>query len=355
MTTMLTSYMSLTPVIQVLKGAPKGNDIAAIYPDGFQLSYWDLWFMVVIQHRFQSDPQGLEAYFIDKILNERFRGLYRREQVEDFLAHLCNLRNRLQGKPSIDAFLTSIPEKLVKKETQKGIKNVYDGDGAGLYPLSAAMLSSPRRQLHKDAMRGEWRNLPVDPGSIADKLYIVYQPPGHYFEKKQMSGLWRRLEKAVQKQLASSTPLFHKGAHEYAVYRAAATLYHEEHNNWHDSYGIMNDLLQSWITKMLEFTRETIGAHPKAFLKDLLLFLCWSEYACVEETRFKEYFEKLSTDENEIAKAILREAHLKAKHAFQDYKVERIARVAKTVWPTWSGILSLVALPGSPKPIPTHP
>ena len=185
--------------------------------------------------------------------------------------------------------------------------------------------------------------------SLADDLFIYYQPPKHYFTLDQSFSLSRRLEKIVNKKLKLASPLFHKDAYSYAVYRAAMTLYEEE-NNWDDSCGVMGELFQTWLKKILDITPQSAEIDPKIFLKDLLLFCCWEEYGCVEEQWLKTYFSELSKGENEIGKAILQDAYNKSVQAFEDYEANNIKRIAQVIWPNWIEKPRL-AIAGTPKEI----
>jgi len=60
---------------------------------------------------------------------------------------------RIKKGPTPEEILAALPEKLLKKESQKALKNVYEGEGYS-HPLSEAMENSPRRLLKEDAMRG---------------------------------------------------------------------------------------------------------------------------------------------------------------------------------------------------------
>jgi len=328
------SNLILQPFIPLLKSFPKGNDTAAIYPNGFQLSYWDLWFLITLKQKFNFDFRAIENHFVDKILSKNHWSIHHRDSFKDLHAHLKDLMDRIRKGPTPEEILATLPEKLLKKESQKALKNVYEGGGYS-HPLSEAMESSPRRLLKEDAMRGEWPRLPVDPTPIANDLFIYYQPPKHYFTLQQTFSLNRRLEKTVNRALKSSSPLFHNEAYAYAVYRAAMTLFNEE-NNWDDSCGVMGDLFQDWLDKLLEMTPQTTNANPDVFLKDLLLFCCWEDHGCVEEQKLKIYMSQLSNQENEIAKSILGMTHQRAKEAFEEYQADKIKKLGQIIWPGWN-------------------
>jgi len=336
------------PHIPVLKSYPKGNDPAAAYPDvGLTLTYWDLWCLLTAQERFGGDLSALRDALVDKRRNGRLHS-YQETIIEDLIALLHDLIARLHGAPSVDEILRDFPERLLKKEAQKAIRNILEV--RGYYPPSEPMLRSPRRLLLKEAMRGMWAELPIDPTPIADRLLPLFIPKKDvgYFPKGASFALTRRLEKAVAKELAMAETVLNHRAYRYAVYRAALTLYHEK-NNWDDSYGEMGHLGQEWVTECLTMTADDINVGTDIFLKDLLMFLCWEDYGLSDTEDVIDYIRRLDASDRELAAAILNDVKTRADEGFQKYKTETAGRFLAGIEVKLTPRLELVR---SPTPAP---
>ncbi|MBI1859826.1 MAG: hypothetical protein HYR96_02780 [Deltaproteobacteria bacterium] len=316
------------PEIPVLKSYPKGNDVAAVYPDGIlTLTYWDLWCLLTAKQRFGAELSSLRKALIDKRRNERFFGESQKETVEDLIALLYDLQERVREIASVDEILAGIPEKLVKKESQKAIRNIIEAEG--YYPPSEPMLRSPRRVLFAEAMRGMWPSLPVEPTPIARLLHPLFTPkkdPG-YFPKGATFALSRRVEKAVAKELSKADELtvINRRGYRYAVYRAVLTLFHEEHH-WDDSYGTMGNLGQTWVKEILVSTADDIGVESKVFLKDLLMFFCWENYGLSDSKQLIEFLQRLEKTDLSLAVAILTDIKDRAEQGFQEYFAENAGK-----------------------------
>ncbi|NQW45331.1 MAG: hypothetical protein HQ462_08010 [Deltaproteobacteria bacterium] len=317
-----------SPTIPILKSYPKGNDLAVVYPDGIlTLTYWDLWCLLTAKQKFGSELSSLRKALIDKRRNERFFSWGRKETTEDLITLLYDLQDRIREVASVDEILSGIPEKLVKKETQKATRNILEGQC--YYPPSEPMLRSPRRVLFTEAMRGMWASLPIDPTSIADllrPLFIPKKDPG-YFPKGATFALSRRIEKAVVKEFSKADEIIvmNRRGYRYAVYRAVLTLFHEEHH-WDDSYGTMGDLGQSWVKEILAFTADDIGVDSKVFFKDLLMFFCWENYGLSDSKQVIEFLQHLDGADLNLAIAILTDIKDRADQGFQEYRAETAER-----------------------------
>lgn len=317
------------PEIPVLKSYPQGADLAAVFPDGvLTLTYWDLWTLISAKHGFGSDLSALRKSLVDRRLSRSYHGQSRQEQIEDLIALVDDLIPRIKRVGSVDTVLATIPERLLKKETNKGIKNITD-DWGGYYPPSEPMLRSPRRLLTREAMRGMWPRLPIDPTPITETLRPLFIPkkkPG-YFPKGTTFALSRRIEKAVAKELTKSDGLaMNHRAHRYAVHRAALTLFHEEHH-WDDSYGVMGELAKRWLDDILSVSADDLCIDARVFLKDLLMFLCWENYGLSDDDVTAAYIRGLPEEERRIAFGILLDVKVRAAQGFREYNAENAAKL----------------------------
>jgi hypothetical protein len=319
------------PEIPILAKAPKGADIAVIFQDGIlTLTYWDLWCLISAKNKHASDLQGLRKFLVDQRMTEHFFSFSRRDQVEDFITLVDDLEVRInQTGWSVDSVLAAVPERLLKKEGSKGIKNITHKWG-GDYPPSEPMLRSPRRLLKKEAMRGEWSKLPIDPTPIADRLHCLFIPHKKigYFPKGTTFAFSRRLEKALNCELESTKQgeLLNFRAWKYAVHRAFLALFHEEHN-WDDSYGVVGDLGKVSVETILSFTPDDLCMDIRIFLKDLLMFLCWENYGLTDDDDIDDYLRSLSSEEQDVAVDILADIARRATQGFQFYNAENAEKI----------------------------
>lgn len=241
-----------------------------------------------------------------------------------------DLIGRLGRVAPVSEVLAKLPERLIKKESQKAIRNILEQEGS--YPPSEPMLRSPRRVLTCEAYRGMWPGLPVDPTIFADRFAPLFVPPPKhgYFPKGQTFALSRRVEKRIARELADGE-VAHPSAHRYAVVRAALTLFHEQHT-WDDSYGAMGDLGKVWIEELLLGTPALIGSDPRFFLKDLFMFLVWENYGLSMPDQIAAYVhDKLSDKERVIVIEVLTLVRDRAEVGFMEYQAEEATRLLKAI------------------------
>ncbi len=315
----------------MLKSYPRGADEAAVFPGGIlTLTYWDLWTLISCKHRFKSDLLLLRASLIDRRLNQKFYSMSRKELLEDLIALVDDLLERLKQVGTVDDVLAVLPERLLKKEIQKGIKNITD-DWGNDYPPSEPMLRSPRRLLEKEAMRGMWSMLPVDPTPISILLRPLFIPTKKrgFFPKGATFSLSQRMERGISKELRKGGTM-NVHAYRYAVYRAALTLFHEEHH-WDDSYGVMGDLGKRWVDEILSVTASDIFVEPRIFLKDLLMFLCWENYGLSDCGDIEAYIRRLPDQEQGMVIEILFNIKTRASQGFQQFNAENAERIFKRI------------------------
>ena len=319
--------MLSTPEMPLLASYPKGADKAAIFgPEQLTLTYWDLWTLISAQTQCGSDLPALRRLLVDRRLNERFYSSSRQELVEDLIALVTDLDSRLRASnTTVTAILASIPERLLKKEGKKALNNILTDRGS-YYPPSEPMLNSPRRILFREAMRGMWKRLPIDPTSIVEAMRPIFLPKKEtgYFPKGSTFALSRRLEKAIEKQHSQALrggEVLNLRAHRYAVNRAVLTLFHEEHH-WDDSYGVMGDVGKKCWNELLAVTADDLCMEPAQFLKDLLTFYCWEDYGLTDVKEVATYLQRLSQEEREVAQQILRDIEFRATQGFQKYRAK---------------------------------
>ncbi len=314
------------PIVDDRMG-PKGADIAASFGNFLALTYWDLWCLLTAQQKYQGDINLLRQALVDKRLENKFHSSYKQDQIEDLITLTEDLLERLKPYGPVQNILQKLTERIIKKESQKAIRNILDQ--AGSHQPSEPMMRSPRKLLEHEAFRGLWNRLPIDPTPIAERLKDLFVPPkkhGH-FPKGLTFALSRKVEKRIQKELAVSDSTINQTAHQYAVCRAALTLYHE-HCAWDDSYCTMGDLGQDWVKAILNVVPTSIGLEPHIFLKDLLMFICWENYGLSDSDQVAKYFRsQLSKNEFSIGVQILNDIKHRAHLGFQKFNAENAERI----------------------------
>lgn len=320
------------PLINDIRG-PSGPDLAASFGEHITLTYWDLWTLLAAQQRFAGNIPKLRDALVVRRQTGHFWSFRTKELVEDLIALSHDLERRitgaLSGSNSLTEIISLLPERLVKKESAKAIRNILEQDCS--YPPSEPMLRSPRRLLEKEAYRGMWEQLPINPTIFADKFHSLFIPKGKlgYFNKGSTFALRCRIEKRVDREILMGGSFVNLAAHQYAVYRSLVTLFQEEHS-WDDSYGTMGELAQDWIKGIFEATPLSVGVAPQVFLKDLLMIMCWENYGLTKDIELSNYLnEKLTERERMLCAEILRDISTRAEIGYQNYQSEQAHRILK--------------------------
>ena len=320
------------PMVAVQKKGPQGADIVAVFLSAnLTLTYWDLWCLLSAKHRFDDSLANLRQSLVDRRLHGRSWSMSRSELLEDLIALTEDLMARIEAAcTSVDEILQHMPENLLKKELQKGIKNITDDSGT-YDPPSEPMLRSPRRLLETEAMRGMWSQLPVNPTVYADLLKPFFLPPPKlgFVTKGRSFAFARKITKAVERELKNADQIVaSRRATRHAVLRAALALYHEVHS-WDDSYGVVSDRGVEWLKEILSIQAADIDATPEIFLKDLMMFLCWENYGLSDLDAISDSVCRLQPRDARLAIQILKDIHHRAEQGFQTYKAATAERALK--------------------------
>jgi hypothetical protein len=157
------------PIVDVLKEHPQGADTVAVFLSAnLELTYWDLWCLLSAKHCFNASLIDLRKSLVERRLQSRSCGMSQSELLGDLFDLLDDLLARVESAhTSVDEILQHLSESLLKKEIKKGIDNITSNLGY-CYPPSEPMVRSPRRLLEREAMRGMWGQLSVDPTASAE-------------------------------------------------------------------------------------------------------------------------------------------------------------------------------------------
>ena len=95
-------------------------------------------------------------------------------------------------------------------------------------------------------MRGQWKRLPIDSTPITERIRPLLIPKkGGFFPAFASFSLSNQLARAIEKELKISDSLFNMEAHQYAVYRAALTMF----LIW-EEYGLIPSDIDNWKTQI---------------------------------------------------------------------------------------------------------
>ena len=128
--------------------------------------------LLAAQQKYQGDLDLLRQALVDKRLENKFWSSFRKDAVEDLIALVEDLSIRVKPFGAIQNILQKLTDRIVKKESQKAIRNIIDQEGS--HQPSEPMLRSPRRLLEQEAFRGMWSQLPIDPTPIAERLLDLH-------------------------------------------------------------------------------------------------------------------------------------------------------------------------------------
>ncbi len=146
---------------------PHPNDTAltlAGAAGNLDISYWDLWFLLVAQDGFDGKLPKLATSF----KTSTRKSLCNREWLREKLWHAKDLGQRLETA-GIDAGMAA--EAIAgfdKKELRKAKEKVLTGSEPMRKNKSHAMIETPERKGQRFALSGYWEEFPVSPQKTAD-------------------------------------------------------------------------------------------------------------------------------------------------------------------------------------------
>lgn len=306
---------------------PKGYDIAVEFGDTLTLSFWDLWCLMAVRDRFSCDFEKGRSYFENILSSKSFWIFSNRDQIRDLHYLLGVLSKSVEPFGGVSAILEKVPERLIKKELSKVILHVLEASST--HAPSDEMFNAPYRLLRKEALRGQWEKLPVNPCEYTSPFTAILSPKKKigYIPKGATFKLAGRLEEKINKILATIDKKTKPLAHKYAVHRALLSLYQEQ-NCWDDSFGVMGSLGQDWVKAILLETPRSLDCEADVFLKDLLMLHCWEDYGLVSTKQLVFYINhSLDREEREMSVLILENIRQRALAAFCPFNSDSAQRV----------------------------
>lgn len=278
------------------------------------ITYWDVWFLLVLQADFDGDWGALTG----QLRGERQgAGLFsRRETAEALLSHLRVLQRTLtEAALTPEAVLGPAGPTLLKTERRRARQHLWERTPRP-EEKSEWMWRTPRRQLTARAHRGYWSHFPVSPEPYAEALARVYKRSGWYSEDESF-GLERELSGFLEQQTAAADP-----AEALAVERAFLTVVLEKMDQVDDSYGVIGGLYGEAFGDYIQTDLAGVGLTPEIFYQDWLELALWEDYAFTHD-QIPECFAKLTPDQAGLVETILRRLEAELREAELDYQAEK--------------------------------
>jgi hypothetical protein len=277
----------------VTKAASVGPDCALVLSaestPALALSYWDLWFVLVVDADFAGSWERFVAY----LRSQKATGVGR-DVAERKLSHLRNLQERLrQAGVELRNILGQAdrsPAVLRRARHQVLERTPRESE------WSEAMRSTPKQRRYAHALRGFWSCFPVSPHTYAERLAAQFHTRG-WFSKHQSFGIARKLDAFVDGVSSLSTQGQYAQAH--ARLRAFLTVVIELMEVVDDSFGCLGDSFRNGFAQYLAMPLDATGIDARVFFHDLLTLLIWEDYGLTYE-QTEGYFAGLTPEKGDL-------------------------------------------------------
>jgi hypothetical protein len=233
--------------------------------DGRPWSHWDRWYCVVCVADFAGDWDALAER-----LATRSGRLHIASDAESKLSHLDDLVGRLRAAGLGVADLAGDVERT---ELTKARRKVLD-QGLSGRDRTPAMRDTPTRRLRTRALRGAWRDFPVDPADTYE-LFVSFVDEADHIGKGRTFELARVLDEQIA---AAADAAGGDSGRLLASRRAALTAVQEIAHRVDDSYGQIGELGQAaWSAYASTRWRDLI---PEAvYWRDVAQLVAFDDYA----------------------------------------------------------------------------
>ncbi|NLF19755.1 MAG: hypothetical protein GX595_21195 [Lentisphaerae bacterium] len=261
------------------------------------LSYWDVWYVLLATDRFEGDLNRLALE-----LRELRQGSFASDAAKRKLSHLRDLQQRLaRAGIGVSDILAALPPDLARVERRRAYGRIAKHNQRS-YELSEAMRTLPLERFCEIARRGLWAPFPVSPQPYYDHLRAEFNWRRCHGEDASWA-LARKLDAAV----AAAKELEDKGtfAEALAALRATLTVTIELVEMADDSFGCIGQSFKEAFNRYLAFPRQNAGIPPQGFLTDLLELLVFEDYGFTDGCT-DGFFASLPSEEGDFCLAYLR-------------------------------------------------
>jgi hypothetical protein len=299
----------------VKQAAPVGPDgalvLSAASKPPLALSYWDLWFVLVVDADFAGSWERCVAY----LRSQKATGVGR-DGAERKLSHLRNLQERLRqaGVALSDILGQADRSPAVLRRARQQVLEGAPRESE----WSDAMRSTPKQRRYAHALRGFWSFFPVSPPSYAERLAGQFHTRG-WFSQHQSFGIARKLDAFVDGVGSLSTQGQYAQAH--ARLRAFLTVVIELMEVADDSFGCLGDSFRNGFAQYLAMPLDATGVDAMVFFPDLLTLLIWEDYGLTYE-QTEGYFARLTPEESDLCIEYLQQQIEELQGDDLDYQAE---------------------------------
>ena len=252
---------------------PHPNDIALTVRGlrkALELSYWDLWFLLVAEDSFGGDLQELADELKAQTSGIGMNRYWRKEE----LYHAKDLLKRLDGAGVTTAAVAEALAAFDKKERRKAKQKVLDGNEPMRKNKSEAMIETPERKGWRFARRGYWDEFPVSPQKAAARILPVVECDD--YDLDDSFDLAKALD--VGRKKAEDTAKAGKTNEAVAAFRGLMTEAVETIARADDSYGSIGDSFQGIFAAYRKALVDADLFWQDPYLPDLLEFIIWEDY-----------------------------------------------------------------------------
>jgi hypothetical protein len=272
------------------KPTPMGTDPVLCLPTergaALPLTYWDLWFAVVIAKDFGGDLSRLAERLADEA-NGLSPG---RRSAERKLSHLRDLQRRLtEAGRTIDHVLTAAGNSTVT-ELRRARQRVLESTERER-EWSEAMRQTPRVRRQAEALRGTWPLFPVSPQLHAARISSQFEKD--FYGENASFGVVRKLELFLDE--ADKLLVADQHVEAQALLRAWLTVAIELMARADDSFGCIGECFRRGFATYLNIPLENTGIEEAVFFTDLLSLLIWEDYGLTWR-QTEGYFRSLGSE-----------------------------------------------------------
>ncbi|MGB0384800.1 MAG: hypothetical protein ACPGWR_08265 [Ardenticatenaceae bacterium] len=252
----------------------------------FEASYWDLWFVVVLEAKFEGDWGQMAGYF-----REEDSPGYRSEKM---LNHMVHLQERMdEAGVSVGDFVGDVA--LFKKEKPRAKRKVLESY-LNEQDMSYWMKHTPRVEREARAMRGYWGHFPISPAVYEDELAKKFKKGGYSYS--QTFALERKLRRFLDKRAKKAS--LEQSA---ALFRAFLTVMLERIEQVALSGDAIASLYRDIFNRYVALPRDHLNMSPEYFFQDVIELIIWEDYGMTDEIT-KEFFANLVPVEVPAVEAI---------------------------------------------------
>ncbi len=274
---------------------PVGTDVAfnlsGLDDRKSQMSYWDLWFLLVTADGFSNDLDQLAQHF-----RKERKGHFGKEDAKRKLSHLRDLQQRLMTVEILpETVLKTVNPTLLNAEKRRAPGRILKHNER-VHERSYAMRHLPEERLYRQASHGQWPHFPISPESFAERFRQRFRWNTFYGENAS-HGLASKLdaETARAQKLLDKSEIVKA----QAMLRSLLTVAIELIEIADDSYGAIGDSFQEAFQLYLEIPHQKTGIATEIYWADLLEFLIWEDYGFTDD-QTDGYFAKLTTAETDF-------------------------------------------------------